>query len=78
MVVRVLALGLLLAGCAGSGGGDDNTKRGGADSVTGPGVTVIVTCESTADRNVGDTMVNVDVNCPADSSNTTTGKEPVK
>ena len=76
MKIAYLAIPLfLLTACgAGSGGGDDNRHR--SDAVTGPSTSVVVTCATTADRNVGDTTVNVDVNCPSDSGNTTTTKTP--
>ena len=77
----LLVSAFLVVGCgAGQGGGDDNTKRGGADSVTGPGVSVVVNCATTtsSDRNVGDTTTNVTVDCPNESGNVTnpTAKTP--
>jgi hypothetical protein len=51
---------LLIAACG--GGGD---KGMGADTVAGPTVNVATNCQ---ERNVGDTTVDVDVNCVDNTS----------
>jgi len=75
ILALILMVGLTACGTTG-GGGDDNTKRGGADSVSGP--TITVNCQTTTsspDRNIGDTTVNV--TCPADNSVTTPPPSPL-